>query len=856
MQYKVETLSPLLSRVLWCVLVISSTTVVDVQQQPHQQHFAQAFGAGLGGGGIGSSLAPSPNYAIGYHQDQQQYRVFRSTTGWGSSSVVDPITASSLKSSSSPAESWTSGITTETSTATTASSSSFSDTPTISMAKEITNNNWRIVRQQDDDEHHRELLAERPLWDERQYDDALTLYDQLTSCTDSYVAPAIQSALNTLDHAYRLYGPESVIVSFNGGKDAVVILHLMRAAHAKYYNTTSTTTTAITVTTEASSPSRPRIVRPRAVYFNHPDEFPEVTAFLQQTVEDYDLDMVAFEEGVKFATGLEILVKKNFATSTCDNGSSSDSLTIYNVVLPMAFVLGTRESDPNSNGQDHFSPSSHWMPPFMRVNPILNWNYGHVWHFLRLFRLSYCSLYDQGYTSLGTTKDTLPCPALAVNRGDEAALASQGEDDNGTMPSTTSTSNLPRFWPAYMLRDWDQERAGRIKNDTDGRKIVSPRSFKSPKRNTEAISATSSYVTSSINALSLDGLTAVSNARRVTKGHNTSSIDSTDTSGGDAAVAQDDDLFLDQSLGSDISDDGRAKRVGILIVGDEILKGMTMDTNTHTAAQALRKECIQLARVVVVSDDVDEIAREIRRLRNEVDVVITSGGVGPTHDDVTIKGVAKSLGRELAFHEEMGELLKQKMKTGEDELSPAQLKMATLPTNSKLRYLSEVPDEWPVLQCRNVFVLPGVPEFFAKKIQNVAVYLSSQLERSVAYKIVLSCDEAAIVDVLNECVRNHPQVDFGSYPFVNHPEYKTVVTLEGSLVDVPPPQIELENSTDLSVTNQRASRNSVFFDRDALIVPKDVRDRSVRLALDELIRKLPKDSILRVENEDENPLDN
>eukprot|EP00529_Nitzschia_sp_RCC80_P037945 CAMPEP_0113461540 /NCGR_PEP_ID=MMETSP0014_2-20120614/11599_1 /TAXON_ID=2857 /ORGANISM="Nitzschia sp." /LENGTH=67 /DNA_ID=CAMNT_0000353315 /DNA_START=1 /DNA_END=204 /DNA_ORIENTATION=+ /assembly_acc=CAM_ASM_000159 len=67
----------------------------------------------------------------------------------------------------------------------------------------------------------------------------------------------------------------------------------------------------------------------------------------------------------------------------------------------------------------------------------------------------------------------------------------------------------------------------------------------------------------------------------------------------------------------------------------------------------------------------------------------------------------------------------------------------------------------------------------------------------------------------------------------------------------------MENSLDLSVTDRKASRNSVFFDRDALIIPKDVRDRSVRLALDELIRKLPNDSILRVENEDEdNPLDN
>jgi FAD synthetase len=459
------------------------------------------------------------------------------------------------------------------------------------------------------------------------------------------------------------------------------------------------------------------------------------------------------------------------------------------------------------------------MPAFMRINPVLDWNYGHVWHFLRLFKLPYCSLYDQGYTSLGTVKDTLPCPALAVNRGEE------NHSDDETV--TANNNNLPKFWPAFMLRDWNQERAGRIKK----------------KKPTDQGSSKQNSPTRKALVRSTSGLTAVSDLRLVSDGLKTSEEVSENN-------ATEDECGTEQSLGTDdYNNYGPTKTVGILVVGDEILKGMTTDTNTKTAAKALRKESLKLSRVVVVSDDVHEIATEIRRLRNEVDVVITSGGVGPTHDDVTIKGVSEALDRDLIYNEEMAKLLQRKMNNDSpsNELSSAQIKMATLPSIAKLRYLST--DEWPVLQCKNIFILPGVPEFFEKKIENVAAYLSSQLERSVEYKIILSVDEPSIVDILNNAVKDHPKVSMGSYPFVSHPDFKTVVTLEANLVD------EFHNneessSSDIPVVG---SRNSLFLDRDAVILSKETRDRNVRLALDNLINELPKGSILRVENEDFDP---
>jgi len=206
---------------------------------------------------------------------------------------------------------------------------------------------------------------------------------------------------------------------------------------------------------------------------------------------------------------------------------------------------------------------------------------------------------------------------------------------------------------------------------------------------------------------------------------------------------------------------------------------------------------------------------------------------------VTIKSVAAALGRELVLNGEMAKLLREKMKTGEgEELTEGQRKMATLPSRSKLKYLSDDKNDWPVLQCRNIFVLPGVPEFFSQKIEKVAAYLSSdEMGRSAVYKIVLSVDEATIVSVLNAAVKEHPEVTFGSYPFENHPEFKTVLTLEGRMV---------------------SSGTSKSDSGDTLQMPvsytKEEMDHHVRLALDFLITELPVGSILRVEENDDSLL--
>jgi 3'-phosphoadenosine 5'-phosphosulfate sulfotransferase (PAPS reductase)/FAD synthetase len=210
------------------------------------------------------------------------------------------------------------------------------------------------------------------------FEDSYSLYLQIMEPNKSdrvgFVKnSAARNALMVLKDALRLFGPDCVIASYNGGKDAVAIMHLLRAALAAY------------------SVEHHVLWRPKLIYFSHKKEFPEIEALVFDTARRYDLELVVFDCG--FVEGLKRSVE----------GAKGK---------PLAFVLGTRKGDPNSGDQEVFAPSSDWMPPFMRVNPIMSWSYGEVWRFLVDFKLPYCSLYDEGYTSLGNVDNTAKNPSL------------------------------------------------------------------------------------------------------------------------------------------------------------------------------------------------------------------------------------------------------------------------------------------------------------------------------------------------------------------------------------------------------------------------------------------------------------
>jgi len=212
------------------------------------------------------------------------------------------------------------------------------------------------------------------------------------------------------------------------------------------------------------------------------------------------------------------------------------------------------------------------------------------------------------------------------------------------------------------------------------------------------------------------------------------------------------------------------KTAGIIIIGDEILTGKVQDYNSFFMAQELWSHGIQLCRISIISDIIDEIAGEVRDFSTKFDYVFTSGGIGPTHDDVTIEGISRAFSVSAVIDATLKEFLTVKL----GNLSPEQLKMAEVPEGAELVHDENL--SFPLIQFRNVFILPGIPQLLRKKffaIEKIfnepAVYLK---------KVYLNESESRVAPVLNDIVRRYKNVKIGSYPVIDNEEYSVMVTIE------------------------------------------------------------------------------
>jgi molybdenum cofactor synthesis domain-containing protein len=229
-------------------------------------------------------------------------------------------------------------------------------------------------------------------------------------------------------------------------------------------------------------------------------------------------------------------------------------------------------------------------------------------------------------------------------------------------------------------------------------------------------------------------------------------------------------------MGSRQTAAGAEATAAILVIGDEILTGKADDQNARFLIAELRALGVSLRRVLVVPDDADEIATAVRELSARFDHVFTSGGVGPTHDDVTIEGIARGFSRRVVRNPELERLLRSYF--GE-QLNPRNLRMADVPEGTEL--LAADHASWPVAAVGNVIVLPGIPEIFRRKFLSIR----ERFRRSPFHLRTLYAlgDEGALAGHLDRIDADFPDVAVGSYPKLDAPDYRVKITLESKDAD-------------------------------------------------------------------------
>ncbi|OCT45317.1 hypothetical protein CLCR_06051 [Cladophialophora carrionii] len=246
---------------------------------------------------------------------------------------------------------------------------------------------------------------------------------------------------------------------------------------------------------------------------------------------------------------------------------------------------------------------------------------------------------------------------------------------------------------------------------------------------------------------------------------------------------------------------GLIQTAGCLIIGDEVLGGKTVDTNSAYFAKFCFSLGVQLRRIEVIADDEDEIIEAARRMSKNYDFVVTSGGIGPTHDDITYQSIAKAFGLELRLHEPTWAKMRKFSRPHKsqpnfdwDVPSPAltaKMRMAQLPTDPN------IPDEQQVIHVKedlwvplavvngNIHILPGVPRLFEAMLEGYKPRLLPRLkdpEGKGLYRMLFSTPiaESQIADYLTQlAAKVEPKgVKVGSYP--RWGKNRNAVTLVGN----------------------------------------------------------------------------
>ena len=198
----------------------------------------------------------------------------------------------------------------------------------------------------------------------------------------------------------------------------------------------------------------------------------------------------------------------------------------------------------------------------------------------------------------------------------------------------------------------------------------------------------------------------------------------------------------------------------ILIIGNEILSGRTQDTNTSTLATWLNSIGVKVGEVRVIPDDEKIIVKTLNLLRNENNYVFTTGGIGPTHDDITAQSVAKAFGLKYEIHKEAFKILEAYYKSG--EFNEGRQKMVWMPENAEL--ILNPTSGAPGFSVENVFCLPGVPSIMKSMLGGLKNKIVGG-EPILSHTISLKTVESEIAESLTQVQNDNKDVEIGSYPF-------------------------------------------------------------------------------------------
>ncbi|MCS3902185.1 molybdenum cofactor synthesis domain-containing protein [Methylohalomonas lacus] len=215
----------------------------------------------------------------------------------------------------------------------------------------------------------------------------------------------------------------------------------------------------------------------------------------------------------------------------------------------------------------------------------------------------------------------------------------------------------------------------------------------------------------------------------------------------------------------------------LLLIGNELLSGRTQDQNLAFAGQRLAALGIPLAEARVIADDTATIVRHVNDCRQQFDYVFTTGGIGPTHDDITAAAVARAFDRELERNPAAEQVL---LEFYGDKVNAARLKMAEMPVGA-------VPIDNPLsgapgFQIENVFVLAGIPSV----MQAMFDALAERLDRGapiLSLTLTTNCREGELAAGLGEIQQQFPAVSIGSYPFFETDRYGVNLVLRGTRQD-------------------------------------------------------------------------